>query len=127
VEELAHSSETPAGRLATERLTAAALDPDLYPNGTAFLAADAPDLPALMAENVAEGRPLAILYPNGHEVLVTPVQGAFAVLVATVLGGLLARWRSKAKPIVRSADGAEVITLPQKYRVQLRQPPAAAA
>ncbi|MBA3376652.1 MAG: hypothetical protein H0U00_12735 [Actinobacteria bacterium] len=127
MEELAHSSETPAERLATERLTAAALDPDLYPNGTAFIASDVADFPAIMAQNVAEGRPLAILYPNGHELLVTPAQGMFAVLLATLLGGLLSGWRAKAKLIVESADGAEVITLPQKYRVQLRQPPTAVA
>lgn len=125
MEELAHSEDTPAGRLATERFTAAALDPDLYPNGTVFIASDAPDFPAMMAEHVAEGRPLAVIYPDGNEILVTPTQGAIAVLFAAVLGGLLAKWRSKAAT-VRSADGAEVITLPQKYRVQLRHPAAAA-
>lgn len=119
MEELAHSTQTPAGKLATERLTAAALDPELYPNHTAFIAADASDFLAMMTEEIAEGRPLAILYPDGHEVLVTPAKGALA--------GLLSRWRSKARPTVRSADGAEVITLPQKYRVQLRHPWAAAA
>lgn len=127
MDELAHSSDTPAGKLATERLVAAALDSDLYPDGTAFIASDAPDFPAMMAENVAEGRPLAIVYPNGHEVLVTPAQGAFAVLLAALLGSLLARGRSRRIPIVQSADGAEVITLPRSYRVQLRHPPAAAA
>ena len=127
MEELAHSSETPAGRLATERLIAAALDSDLYPNGTAFVASDSSDFLAMMAQNVSEGRPIAIVYPNGHEILVTPAQGAFAVLLATVVGGLLSWRRSESKPIVQSADGAEVITLPHKYRVQIRQPPAAAA
>ncbi len=126
MDELAHSSDTPAGKLASERLVAAALDSDLYPDGTAFIASDAPDFLAMMAENVAEGRPLAIMYPNGHEVLVTPAQGAFAFLIGALLGSLLARGRSRA-PIVRSADGADIITLPRRYRVQLRHPPAAAA
>jgi hypothetical protein len=119
VEELARRSQTPAGRLATERLTAAALDPELYPDGTALIAADAPDFLAMMGEEVAEGRPLAILYPDGHEVLVTPVDGALA--------GLLAKWWSRDRPVVRSADGADITTLPRKYRVQLRLPPGAVA
>jgi hypothetical protein len=123
VEELAHSNETPAGKLATERLIAAALDSDLYPNGTAFIHSDAPDLVQIMARNVAEGRPIAIIDPHGHEILATPAQGAFAVLVATLFAWL----GSRSKPIVRTPDGAEVMTLPQRYRVQVRQPPAAAA
>jgi hypothetical protein len=77
---------------------------------------------------VSEGRSIAILYTNGHEILVTPAQGALAGFLAGLMGALLARWASPAgKPVVRSADGAVVLTLPQKYRVQLRQLPAAAA
>ena len=125
MEELAQSPDTPAGKLATERFTAAALDSDLYPDGTVFIPADAPDFPAMMAENAAEGRPLAIIYPDGNEILVTPVQGLFAVLVAAFVRGLIARRRSKAAT-VSSADGAEVIRLPEKYRVELRHPAAAA-
>lgn len=123
MEELAHSSQTPAGKLATERLTAAALDPDLYPEGTAFIAADAPDLLTMMAENVAEGRPIAIIDPHGHEILATPAQGAFAVFLASVL----AWFGSRAKARVRTPEGAEVLTFPQRYRVQVRQSPAAVA
>jgi hypothetical protein len=126
MEELARNAETPAGKLATERLTAAALDPDLYADGTAFIASDAPDFPAIMARNIAEGRPLAIVYPNGHELIVTPAEGAFAVFLASLLGSLLTRLGSRAKPSVPGAEGGEVFTLPQRYRVQLRQPPAAA-
>ena len=123
MEELAPSPQTPAGKLATDRLIAAALDSDLYPDGTAFIAADAPDFLEMMSRNVLEGRPIAIIDPHGHEILATPAQGAFAVLVATLL-----RWLgSRTKPIVRTPHGADVITLPRNYRVQVRQPPAAAA
>ena len=126
MDELAHSSDTPAGKLASEHLVAAALDSDLYPDGTAFIASDAPDFLAMTAENIDERRPLAIAYPNGHEVLAIPARGAFAFLLGTLLSSLLARGRSRV-PTVHSADGAEVITLPRRYRVQLRHPPAAAA
>ena len=123
MEELAHSTETPAAKLATERLAAAALDPDLYPDGTAFIASDAPDFLEMMATSVAEGRPLAIIDPSGREILATPAQGAFAVLAATVLAWL----GSRAKRTVPAPQGAEVMALPQRYRVEIRQPPAAAA
>lgn len=123
MEELARSNDTQAGRVATERLIAAALDSDRYPNGTAFIPSDAPGLVQIMARNVAEGRPIAIIHPNGHEILATPTQGAFAVLVATLFAWL----GSRTKPIVRTSDGAEVVTLPKRYRIQVRQPPAAAA
>lgn len=123
MEELARTTETPAGRLASERFTAAALDPDLYPNGTAFIAADAADFPAIVARNVTERRPLAIVYPDGNEILVTPAHGVLAAALAALLRPVAMR-RSKAA--VHSADDAGVITLPPTYRVQLRHRAAAA-
>ena len=124
MEELARSKITPAGRVATDRLTMAALKPDLYPNGTAFLAADLPGFAKLIADGLAERRPLAILYPDGHEILVTPALGALAGLRAR-LSALFLGSRRPNGALVPSTDGEDGIQLPPACTVELRHPPAA--
>jgi hypothetical protein len=45
------------------------LDPDRYPKGTTFIAADQEGFSAILAEAVAEHRPVAIFFPDGHEIV----------------------------------------------------------
>lgn len=104
MEKLPRSKFTAAGEFANERLIYAATNPDRYPEGTAFIAADQEHFGAILAEAVAEHRPLAIVYPDGREIVATPRGGAVAFV-----GHLLTRKREsngeRHEPVVPlSAD-----------------------
>ena len=71
MEKLERSKFTRAGEVANERLIEAVLDPDRYPEGTTFVAADQEGFGAILAEAVAEHRPVAIFFPDGHEIITT--------------------------------------------------------
>ena len=110
------SSETPAGRLATERLIAAALDCDRYVNGTHFIPSDAPDLAPMLARCVEDREPVVLISPDGRELLATPVLGR--------LGGLGAAAMQRLRRGRTSATGATgPVTIPPLYRVELRESP----
>ncbi len=69
MEKLERSKFTRAGEVANERLIEAVLDPERYPKGTTFIAADQEGFSAILAEAVAEHRPVAIFFPDGHEII----------------------------------------------------------
>lgn len=70
MEELKRSTFTRAGEIANERLVEAVLDPDRYPEGTTFIAADQQGFDSILTEAVAEHRPLAIIYSDGQEIVI---------------------------------------------------------
>ncbi len=111
MEELEQSKFTTAGEIANERLIEAASDPDRYPEGTAFIAADQKHFGAVLTEAVAEHRPLAIIYPDGREIVAAPRGGALGFFEH-----LLAQRRQfkvkRHKPAV---------SLPADYRVEIRE------
>lgn len=110
MEELGRSKLTAAGEIAGERLIEAVLDPDRYPNGTTFIAADQEGFGILLAEAVADHRPIAIVYADGREILAAPRSGAL---------GLLERRMTRR----REATGqAPSVPLPADYRVEIREP-----
>jgi hypothetical protein len=109
MEELERSKFTAAGEIANERLIEAATDPDRYPEGTAFIAADQEGFGAILAEAVAEHRPLAIVYPDGREIVAAPRGGALAFFEH-----LLGRRR------VPQGDRPSV-PLPADYQVEIRE------
>jgi hypothetical protein len=74
VEKLKRSEFTRAGEVANERLIEAVLNPDRYPEGTTFLATDQEGFGAALTEAVAEHGPLAIVYPDGHEIITRPTR-----------------------------------------------------
>jgi hypothetical protein len=69
MEKLERSKFTQAGEVATERLIEAVLDPDRYPEGTTFIAVDQEGFSTILAEAVAEQWPVAIFFPDGHEIV----------------------------------------------------------
>jgi hypothetical protein len=115
MEKLERSKFTRAGEIANERLAEAVLDPDRYPEGTTFIAADQEGFGSILAEAVAERRPLAIIYPDGREIVAAPRGGALAFFEH-----LLAR-RGEVK------QGQPVVPLPADYRVEIRDRQLAAA
>jgi hypothetical protein len=115
MEELERSKFTPAGEIANERLIDAVLDPDRYPEGTAFIAADQEGFGSILAEAVAEHRPLAIIYPDGREIVAAPRGGALAFFEH-----LLTRGREVK-------HGQPAVPLPADYQVEIRDPQVLAA
>lgn len=71
MEKLKRSKFTQAGKIANERLVEAVLDPDRYPEGTTFIAADQEGFDSILAEAAAGHRPVAIFFPDGHEIVTT--------------------------------------------------------
>lgn len=113
MEELERSKFTAAGKIANERLAEAALDPDRYPEGTTFIAADQDGFGAALAEAVSEHRPLAIVYPDGREVVAAPRSGAL---------GLLEHWMSRRREV--KGQVVPSVSLPADYQVEIREPTA---
>lgn len=119
MEELERSKFTKAGELANERFVAAVFDDDRYPAQTAVIAADAPDFAEMLAGSVAENRPVAIVYPNGLEVVATPAAGALALLGAALLKWALSRL-SRSTSDRRLPRPSEEVDLPPRYHVEFR-------
>lgn len=115
MEELERSKFTSAGEIANQRLIEAATDPDRYPEGTTFIAADQDGFSSILAEAVAEHRPLAIVYPDGREIVAAPRGGALALFEH-----LLTRRRAVK-------EGQPAIPLPADYRVEVRDRQSLAA
>lgn len=115
MEKLKRSEFTRAGEIANERLVEAVLDPDRYPEGTTFIAADQESFGAILAEAVAEHRPVAIVYADGREIVAAPRGGALAFFEH-----LMTRRREPK-------HGAPAVPLPADYQVEIRDSEALAA
>jgi len=102
------SKFTRAGEIANERLVEAVLNPDRYPEGTTFIATDQQGFDSILAEAVEDRRPLAIVYPDGREIVAAPRGGPLAFLAH-----LLTRRREPK-------DGQPAILLPADYKVEIR-------
>lgn len=115
MEELERSKFTPAGKIANERLIDAVLDTDRYPEGTTFIAADQEGFGSILAEAVAEHRPLAIVYPDGREIVAAPRGGALAFFEHLLTRRPESKYGQPASP------------LPADYQVEIRDRQSLAA
>jgi hypothetical protein len=106
------SQFTRAGEIANERLIEAVADPDRYPEGTTFIAADHEGFGSILAETVANRRPLAIVYPDGREIVAAPRGGALAFFEHLLTRDNEVRQDQLAVP------------LPADYRIEIRNPQA---
>ncbi len=111
MEELERSKFTLAGKIANERLAEAVLDPDRYPEGTIFIAADQEGFGTSLAEAVADHEPVAIIYPDGREIVAAPRTGVL---------GLLEHWMSRRREV--RSQGVPSVPLPADYWVEIREP-----
>ena len=96
---------TRAGEIANERLIEAVLDPDRCPAGTTFLAVDQEGFETALTEALAERRPLAIIGPDGREIIAAPRSGPLAFLV---------------RFLARRRESEDSTSLPDDYRVEIR-------
>jgi hypothetical protein len=75
MEKLARSQNTPGTDAAFDRLGRIAVDPDSderYPGGTVLIPCDSPDASTLMSRAIDEGKPIAIVFPDGSDVVARP-------------------------------------------------------
>jgi hypothetical protein len=75
MEELAKRKNTPGTDASFDLLSRVALDPESenrYPDGMVLIPADSPDASTLMADAIEERKPLAIVFPDGSDVVARP-------------------------------------------------------
>jgi hypothetical protein len=90
MEKLARSQNTPGTDAAFDLLGEIAIDSESderYPDGTVLIPADSPDASMLMSRAIAESRPIAIVFPDGSDVVARPPTASGLALLVVV--GLL--------------------------------------
>ncbi len=88
MERLAHSKNTPATDASFELLTRIAVDADSderYPDGTVLVPADSADTSLVLSRAIRDRRPIALVFPDGSDVVARPPEAGGLVLVI-VLG-----------------------------------------
>lgn len=90
MEKLARTENTPGTDAAFDLLSAIAIDPasdERYPDGTVLVPADSPDASTLMSRAIEKRRPIAIVFPDGSDVVARPPTASGPALF--VVTGLL--------------------------------------
>lgn len=84
MENLARSKNTPATDSSFDLLARIAVDPESderYPTGTALIPADSPDASVLISRAIEERRPMAVVFPDGSDVVARPPAASRAILL----------------------------------------------
>lgn len=71
----ADRANTPGTGAAFDALARIATDPEsgrLYPSGTVLVAVDSPDAYVLMARAIKERKPVALISPDGSDIVIRP-------------------------------------------------------
>lgn len=90
MEKLARTDNTPGTDAAFDLLGEIAVDPasdERYPDGTVLIPADSPDASTLMSRAIKKRRPIAIVFPDGSDVVARPPTASGPALL--VVTGLL--------------------------------------
>jgi hypothetical protein len=90
MERLAQSKNTPATDSSFELLSSIAVDSrsdERYPDGTVLVPADLPDISLLLSRAIGERRPIALVFPDGSNVVARPPEtdGLALVIVISLL------------------------------------------
>lgn len=108
MDNLARSSNTPATNAAGELLARIANDPandDRYPDGTVLIPADSADTSILIYRAIADRRPMALVFPDGSEIVARPPDnhglGLLIVLLLLGIADFLRRKRDDATFVPR--------------------------
>jgi hypothetical protein len=90
MEELAKSKNTPGTDAAFDLLGRVAVDPESderYPSGTVLIPADSPDASGILTRAIADRQPIAVVFPDGSDIVARPPAATGAALLVVV--GLL--------------------------------------
>jgi hypothetical protein len=112
-------SITPATEASVEKVLDGIEDPELaarYPNRTHFIGADSPGWGAMATRALFHGDPVALVYPDGRELLFTPeaAKGIVALLLILAAGWTWLRSR------VGQRAHAEIIQFPPRTKIEAR-------
>lgn len=100
---------------AIDATLAAIGEPDRYPNGTSFLAADLPSFDEHFRRITRERRPVVVVLPDGDEVLLTPNRRLSRLAIDRLFGslaGFLGRRSSDRGPLVGTGAPGEPFDIP---------------
>lgn len=90
MEKLARSKNTPATDASFDLLGRVAIDPgsdERYPDGTLVIPADSPDASALFSRAITDRKPVAMMFPDGSDIVARPPESNGLVLLLA-LGAL---------------------------------------
>ncbi len=99
MENLARPHNTPGTDASFELLSRIAVDPDSderYPNGTVLVPADSPDASVAIARAIHEKKPIALVFPDGSDVLARPPEVS-GVMLAIMLAAIWLADRASRK------------------------------
>jgi hypothetical protein len=108
MENLAPTSNTPATNAAGDLLARIAIDPandDRYPDGTVLIPADSADTSTLITRAIADRRPMALVFPDGSDIVARPPDnhglGLLILLLLLGVADFLRRKRNDATFVPR--------------------------
>jgi hypothetical protein len=108
MENLAPTSNTPATNAAGDLLARIAIDPandDRYPDGTVLIPSDSGDTSALITRAIADRRPMALVFPDGSDIVARPPDnhglGLLILLLLLGVADVLRRKRNDATFVPR--------------------------
>lgn len=90
MEELARTKNTRGTDASFDLLATLAMDSegrDRYPDRTILIPSDAPDASALISRAIEDRRPIAVVFPDGSDVVARPPEIA-GIMLAVLLGAL---------------------------------------
>jgi hypothetical protein len=94
MENLALTANTPATNAAGDLLARVAIDPandDRYPDGTVLIPADSADTSTLISRAIADRRPMALVFPDGSDIVARPPDNhGLGMLILVLLMGVAA-------------------------------------
>lgn len=100
---------------AVEKVIASIGDAELaarYPDRTHFISADNPDQGKMATKALFDGDPVAIVYSDGHELLVRPEHVGGFVAIFLAAAAFFSRHRRH--------KGADVVQLPPRAQIEAR-------
>lgn len=126
MESLAKARTTPGVDAAARLVASLPDDPERaerYPNGTVFVASDLPDASRTFERAIREKRPIAVVFPDGSDVVGRPPSGNVVSLLLLLLLAFLT-----ARASERSAQtGTEArLYFPRSWTTEVHPVPAPA-
>lgn len=101
---------------ATKKVLAGIEDAEVaqrYPDRAHFIAADNPQHGQMATRALFEGDPVVLVYPDGHELLMTPEQARGFAALFLILAVAVMRLRSRKRPDT-------VVQFPPRTRIEAR-------
>jgi hypothetical protein len=125
MESLAKNRTTPGVDAAARLVASLPEDPERaerYPNGTVFIASDLPDAGRTFERAIREKRPVALVFPDGSDVVSRPPSGnAVALFLLAAITFLAVRASGRREAVL---VGDEPLYFPPSWATEAHPAPA---